>query len=154
MDATERRLPAPPAYRRPLVLVSAAVTIVILGALLVWMTRSLQSSKLDRWQPERTGNAEVLEKTRRGEDFILQIRLEVPAASPADAALIPADADGRNAMLPARTIDAAVHVDREQWDAAEPGMRVRALYHINVRRSDVFVPTVYLDAMEADGAQK
>jgi len=108
----------------------------------------LQSNRLNRWLPERSGSAVVLDKTQRGADLFLRIRLAVPAASPAEATLLPDGAAGRETMLAARTFDATAHVDRAQWDAAQPGMRVRALYHINVRRSAVFVPTVYLDSME------
>ena len=148
MDASERTPPAPPALRRPLIVAAAVITLIVIAGSLVWTARTLQSNRLNRWLPERSGSAVVQGKSQRGTDYLLEIRLDVPAAAPVEAALIPDSVDGRETMVAARSFDATVHVDRAQWDAARPGMRVRALYHINAQRSDVFVPTVYLDAME------
>lgn len=149
MDASERTPPSPPPLRRPLIIGATLLTLIVIAGSLVWTARTLQSNRLNRWLPERSGSAVVQGKSQRGADYLLKIRLEVPAAAPAEAALIPEDVDRRDTMLAARSLDATVHVDRAQWDAAQPGMRVRALYHINVQRSAVFVPTVYLDAMDA-----
>ncbi len=152
MDDTERTPPAPSSHRRFLILTSAAISLVVLAGSLVWTARTLQANRLNRWLPERSGGAVVLEKTKRGDDCLLQIRLNVPAASPTEASFIPEGVNGRDAMLAARTFDTAAHVDQAQWDAAEPGMRVRAVYHINAGRSKVFVPTLYLDAMDSGAA--
>lgn len=149
MDATERTPPAPPNHRRSLIFASVAVTLLLLIGSLAWTARTLQANKLNRWLPERSGSATVLEKTRRGEDWLLRIRLDVPAASPTEAAYIPENVEAREALVAAQTFDTSAHVDKAQWDAAEPGMPVRAMYHINAGRSKVFVPTLYLDAMDS-----
>lgn len=151
MDAFERTAPAPPTLRRPLIIAALVVTLIVIVGSLVWTARTLQANRMNRWLPERSGSAVVQGKSQRGTDYLLEIRLDVPAAAPVEAALIPNSVDGRETMVAARTFDATVHVDRVQWDAARPGMRVRALYHINAQRSAVFVPTVYLDAMDAGG---
>ncbi len=149
MDFSERTPQAPKQHHRPLVITSTIATIVVLVGAVVWTAQTLQSHKLNRWLPERAGNATVLSKGERGADLMLEIRLDVPPASPAEAALIPEDTEGRDAMVGAHTFETSVHVDRAQWDAAQPGTRLRAMYHINAQRSEVFVPTVYLDAMDA-----
>lgn len=152
MDFSERTAPAPPQHRRPLVIASTIVTVIVLIGAAIWTERTLQSHRLNRWLPERAGDATVLDKSERGADLLLEIRLEVPAASPAEATLIPEDVEGRETLIGVRSFDTTVHVDRAQWDAAQPGTRLRAMYHINAQRSEVFVPTVYLDAMGAGAA--
>jgi hypothetical protein len=131
----------------------AAFLLAALAGALAWAARSLTASRLDRWHPGRSGDVVVLEKLMSGspgaEEYALRVRLEVPAASPADADLVPPTVEGRVELLGPRTFEMEVPVDREKWDAVAPGARLRAVYHLNVRRSDAFVASLYLDTFGA-----
>ncbi len=138
--------------RRKLAAIGIAIALLLSVAIfLIWAGQSLTASRVDRWLPERAGDAVVLAKVKPGGTPVLLIRVEVPEASPAEAALLPASLDGRDAMLGARVFEKPVLVSAEQWDTIEPGAPVRAMFQINVRRSDIFVAALYLDAL-APGA--
>ncbi len=145
--------PAVRTKRKKIVAITAAVAALLAVAVfLVWAARSLTASRVDRWLPARAGDAVVLEKAKLEEGPTLLVRVEVPAASPSEAALLPMDLAGREAMLTAKTFEKWVPVGADKWDTIERDARMRAMFQVNVRRSDIFVTGLYLDALTTDAA--
>ena len=144
--------------QRPWKWLIAVIAVAFVVGALAWAARALSSSRLDRWHPGRSGDVVVLEKLAPGaygaKQYSLRVRLEVPAASPADAALIPANTDERAALIGPRTFEIEVPVDRAKWDAVAPGARLRAFYHLNVGRTEAFIANLYLDALAAPEVSK
>jgi len=136
--------------RKAVAIVLAVVGLFSVAVFLVWAGKSLTASRVDRWLPARPGSAVILNKASADSGPALVVRVEVPEASPAEAALLPSELDGRAAMLPARSFEATVPVTVEQWETIEPGARVRAIYQINVRRSEIFVSALYLDTLSPE----
>lgn len=157
MDASGETGRLPPPKRHLWKWLVAPAAIVLATSVLAWAAWSASVSRLDRWYPGRSGDVLVLEKTKRGapgaEEFSLRVRLDVPPASPADAARIPANVEGREALIGPRTFALEVPVERAKWDAVEPGVRLRAMYQLNVRRTEAFVRTLYLDALGTSKAR-
>ncbi len=131
-------------------LITALAVAVFVGAL-AWTARALSNSRLDRWHPGRSGDVVVLEKipprATGAKEGALRVRLEIPAASPADAALIPVETKARADLVGPRTFEMEVPVDRAKWESIAPGARLRAFYHLNVGRTQAFIATLYLDAL-------
>lgn len=138
--------------KRTAILMAIAMLLGV-AIFLVWAGKSLTASRVDRWLPARAGDAVVLAKVKEDGAPMLMVRVEVPEASPEEAALLPADLAGREAMLPARAFEKSVPVTAEQWDTIEVGADVRAMYQINVRRADIFVAALYRDAMTPGTSQ-
>jgi hypothetical protein len=128
-------------------IVSAVAFLLSVVVLLIWAGRSLTAARVDRWLPARPGDAVVLGKAEADGKPVLMVRVAVPESAPAEATLLPASLPGRDAMIAAKTFEATVPVTGEQWRTIEVGARVRALYQINARRSDIFVTGLYLDKL-------
>ena len=137
------------------ILALAAVAVIGVGAAWVIAFRGGPGGRLEQWHPARSGDLVVLGKIPRGagdREFRLRARLEVPAAPPSEAAMLPMNAADREALIGAREFEVEVAVERDQWEATRPGDRLRGLYHINLGRTRVFVTSVYLDTMARPGS--
>jgi hypothetical protein len=132
---------------KQIAIVSAVAFLLSVVVFLVWAGRSLTAARVDRWLPARPGDAVVLGKARAEDKPVLMVRVEVPEAVPAEAALLPAAMAGRTDMVQAKTFDATVPVTEDQWRTIEAGARIRAMYQINARRSEIFVTGLYLDKL-------
>jgi hypothetical protein len=126
----------------------AALTIFIA---LVLVGRNLLTGRVDKWYHGRVGDVVVLEKLAQGspgaDSWSLRVRLDVSAATDAEARLIPAGTPGREDLLGTRSFEMVVPVTREKWELVSPGARIRAVYLMDVGRSRAFISSLYLDAL-------
>ncbi len=137
----------PPARRRLLFIYVALI--VLAGASIV--VHFLSTNRINRWLPERPGTAVVVEKlpaTDESPRYRLRIRVEVPAATPDEAALLPDEYPDRATALGPQELDDIVETPEADWASVEPGTRLRASYQLNIPRSKVVVRALYLDHLD------
>jgi hypothetical protein len=139
-----------PHARRRLLYIYLAV-IALASASLVF--HFLGANRLNRWLPERPGEAVVVEKLSDDRDgatvYRLRVRVAVPPASPAEADLVPEDYAGRGEAIGPHELEDVVTTPQVDWAAVEAGTRLRASYQLNIPRSKIMVRALYLDHLDA-----
>ena len=135
--------------RRRLLYIYLAVAILAAASLLF---HYLTTHRMSRWLPERSGTAVVVEKLAEGSGsetrYSLRVRVLVPAASPAEAALVPEDFPDRDEIVGPRQLEDTVATPFEDWSSVDAGTRLRASYQINIPRSGVTIHSLYLDSLD------
>ncbi len=134
-----------PARRRLLYIY--VVVVVLAGASIV--VHFLTKNQLNRWLPERPGEAVVVEKLAPEGDgpaaYRLRVRVAVPAASPQEAGYLPEDFPERDEALRARELEDDVVTPEADWQSVETGTRLRASYQLNIPRTKIMIRALYLD---------
>lgn len=139
-----------PRARRRLLFIYFAVIVLAAGSLVF---HYLSQNQINRWLPERPGQALVLEKHTTpgtyGPRHLLRVRLFVPAATGDEAAFLPEDFPDRDAAIGPKEFEQDVETPQQDWESVSAGARLRASYQINIRRTDVMIRALYLDHLDA-----
>lgn len=141
-----------PARRRLLYLY---VAIVVLAAASL-VVHFLSENRINRWLPERPGQAVVEEKISGDPGtrprYQLRVRVLVPPATPEEAALLPEDHPDRDEALGPQELYDEIETPEADWAAVEPGTPLRASYQINIPRTKIVVRSLYLDHLNSGTA--